>query len=153
VAEGLVVGIFQNSDAKALEGALSGQQIDLTKVKVVGGRAEDPDESQLEFVDVIEDMESNSLSDEMTAETGVWDETGTGVPGLGGRQTSLESFNRREPSKRYFAGFAIPDDEVDNFSDAVADGRSVVLYLDAGSDAQTVAAAFKAAGLRNVRAY
>lgn len=153
MAEGLVVGIFLNSDSKALESALAAQQIDLSKVKVVGGRAEDPDESQLEFVDVIEDMESNSLSDEMTEQTGVWDETGTAVPGLGGRQATLDSFNRPEPSKRYFAAFAIPDDEVDNFSDAVADGRSVVLYPDAGSNAQKIAAAFKAAGLRNVRAY
>jgi rhodanese-related sulfurtransferase len=154
VATGLVVGIFPEADAKALEGALSGQQIDLSKVKVVGGRAEDPDESQLEFVDVIEDMESNSLSDEMTQGVGVWDETGTNVPGIGGRQATLGEFTHYDlPHRRYFASFAIPEDEVENFSDAVADGRSVVLYPDAGSDAQKIAAAFKAAGLRNVRSY
>ena len=34
-----------------------------------------------------------------------------------------------------------------------ADGRSVVLYPDPGADAQQIAAAFRAAGLRNVRAY
>jgi hypothetical protein len=153
VAAGLVVGIFPEADAKTLEGALSAQQIDLSKVKVVAGRAEDPDESQLEFVDVIEDMESNSLSDDMTQGVGVFDETGTNVPGLGGREPTLESFEEPEPSKRYFASFAIPDDEVDNFSDAVADGRAVVLYPDAGSDAEKIVAAFRAAGLRNVRAY
>jgi hypothetical protein len=154
VAAGLVVGIFPEADAKALEGALSGQQIDLSKVKVVGGRAEDPDESQLEFVDVIKDMESNSLSDEMTTGLGVWDETGTAVPGLGTtREATLESFVEPEPSRRYFTSFAIPDDEVDNFNDAVADGRSVVLYPEAGADAEKIAAAFRAAGLRNVRAY
>jgi ABC-type nitrate/sulfonate/bicarbonate transport system substrate-binding protein len=152
--EGLVVGIFSGSDSKALESALSEQQIDLSKVKVVGGRAEDPDESQLEFVDVIEDMESNSLSDDMTAGVGVWDETGTSVPGIGGRQATLESFSHRDnDTKRYFSGFPIPTDEIENFDDAVADGRSVVLYPDAGSNDQTIAAAFKAAGLRNVRAY
>jgi len=154
VAAGLVVGIFPDSDTKALEGALSGQQIDLSKVKVVGGRAEDPDATQLEFVDVIEDMESNSLSDDMTQGVGVWDETGTSVPGLGGHQPRLDAFSHGDqPSKRYFSGFNIPDDEVDNFSDAVADGRSVVLYPDAGADAQRIADAFRAAGLRNVRAY
>jgi hypothetical protein len=154
VAAGLVVGIFPGSDAKALENALSAQQIDLSKVKVVGARAEDPDVSQLEFVDVIEEMESNSFSDDMTKGQGVWDETGTGVPGIGGRRTTLDSFTHREGARqRYFAGFNIPSDEVDNFSDAVADGRAVVLYPDAGPNAQTVAAAFRAAGLRNVRAY
>ncbi|MGA9945023.1 MAG: hypothetical protein WBP75_08285 [Candidatus Cybelea sp.] len=153
MAAGLVVGIFPEANAKTLEGALSAQQIDLSKVKVVAGRAEDPDESQLEFVDVIEDMESNSLSDDMTQGVGVFDETGTNVPGVGGRQATLESFAEPEPSKRYFASFAIPDDEVDNFTDAVADGRAVVLYPDAGSDAEKIVAAFRAAGLRNVRAY
>ena len=50
-------------------------------------------------------------------------------------------------------GFAIPPDEVDNFDQAVADGRAVVLYPDAGADAQAVVTAFRAAGLRNVRSY
>ncbi|MGA8099001.1 MAG: hypothetical protein WB810_10110 [Candidatus Cybelea sp.] len=153
MAARLVVGIFPEANAKTLEGALSAQQVDLSKVKVVAGRAEDPDESQLEFVDVIEDMESNSLSDDMTQGVGVFDETGTNVPGLGGRQPTLESFAEPEPSKRYFTSFAIPDDEVDNFTDAVADGRAVVLYPDAGQDAEKIVAAFRAAGLRNVRAY
>jgi hypothetical protein len=155
VATGLVVGIFPDNDAKALEGALSGQQIDLSKVKVVGGRAEDGYESQLQFVDVIEDMESNSLSDDMTQHVGVFDETGTDVPGIvEGRQETLEEFTHYDlQHRRYFASFAIPDDEVENFSDAVADGRAVVLYPDAGSDEQKIAAAFKAAGLRNVRSY
>jgi hypothetical protein len=156
VAAGLVVGIFAGTDTKALEGALSGQQLDLSKIKVVGGRAEDADESQLEFVDVIEDMDSNSLSDDMTQGVGVFDETGTNVPGLGGRQATLEQFRHSEganATRRYFAGFPISPDEIDNFNDAVADGRAVVLYPDAGSNAQAVAAAFKAAGLRNVRTY
>jgi hypothetical protein len=154
VAEGLVVGIFPGSDAKAIESALSAQQVDLSKVKVVGGRAEDPDGTKLQFVDVIEDMESNSLSDDMTQGVGVFDETGTSVPGIVGRQATLDSFSESESAcARYFSGFPIPDDEVDNFCDAVADGRAVVLYPGAGADAETIAAAFEAAGLRNVRAY
>jgi hypothetical protein len=157
VPEGLVVGIFPGSDTKALETALSAQQLDLSKLKVVGGRAEDPDSSKLEFVDVMAEMESNSLSDDMTKGVGVWDETGTDVPGVGGSQATqatLGSFTHYDmPSGRYFAGFGIPADEVENFSDAVADGRSVVLYPGAGPDAEKIAAAFTAAGLRNVRAY
>ncbi len=151
---GLVVGIFPESDPAALESALSGQQIDLSKVKVVSAKPGDPESSQLEFVDVIEEMESNSLSDDMTQGVGVWDETGTGVPGIGGHQAPLESFARRDSApKRYFAAFSIPADEVDNFGDAVADGRAVVLYPDAGSNAEAIAQAFRAAGLRNVRSY
>ncbi len=159
MTQGLVVGIFPEPDPKGLESALSAQKIDLSKVKVVGGdpSAANDEPSQLEFVDVIEDMESNSLSDDMTRGEGVLpDSGGTTVPGIGGagRQPTLESFTHYDdPTRRYFAAFAIPSDEVDNFGDAVAEGRSVVLYLDAGADAPAVAAAFRAAGLRNVRAY
>lgn len=159
MASGLVVGIFSGTDPKALESALVAQQIDLSKVKVVSTSVTDDDDdegdSQLQFVDVIADMEDNSLVDDMTRGLGVWDETGTGVPGLAdGRQATLDQFEHRDdPTRAYLAGFAIPSDEVDNFGDAVAEGRSVVLYSDAGSDAQSVAAAFKAAGLRNVRSF
>jgi hypothetical protein len=154
VAESLVVGIFPSSDAKALESALAAQQVDLSKVKVVGGSIQDTANSQLEFIDVITDMESNSLSDDMTKGSGVWDETGTDVPGIGGRQATLGQFRHRDATpSTVFADFPIPSDEVDNFSDAVAGGRAVVLYSGAGADAATVAAAFRAAGLRNVRSY
>jgi hypothetical protein len=157
VASGLVVGIFSGTDPKTLESALAAQQIDLSKVKVVSTSVSDEDEgaTQLEFVDVIADMEDNSLSDDMTHGTGIMASSGgTGVPGIGGRGPRLDSFRHRDdPTRAYLAGYAIPSDEVANFGDAVAQGRSVVLYSDAGSDAQSVAAAFKAAGLRNVRAY
>jgi rhodanese-related sulfurtransferase len=158
VAQSLVVGIFKDSDPNALESALSAQQIDLDKVKVVS--MDPPDENdestQLEFVDVIAEMGNNERSDEMMQGVGVFDETGTGVPGIssGGRQASLDSFSHHEAAARlYFKGFSIPSDEIDNFGDAVAEGRAVVLYSDAGSDLQTAAAALKAAGLRNVRVY
>jgi hypothetical protein len=157
VAAGLVVGIFPQSDPKALESALSAQHIDLSKVKVVSGAAGDAaaENSALEFVDVAAEMESNSLSDDMTRGMGIMgDSGGTGVPGIGGRQATLDSFSSRGgASRQYLAAFAIPPDEVDNFDQAVADGRAVVLYPDAGTDIQNVAAAFRAAGLRNVRAY
>ncbi|MBV9719546.1 MAG: hypothetical protein JOZ77_09505 [Candidatus Eremiobacteraeota bacterium] len=161
MATSLVVGIFPDSDHQALESALSAQQIDPSRVKVISANAPDPEDesTQLVFVDVIADMESNSLSDDMTHGTGVLpDSGGTGVPGISsggtGPQATLESFTHHEAaSLRYLEGLGIPEDERENFGDAVADGRSVVLYSDAGSDAQTVAAAFKAAGLRNVREY
>jgi rhodanese-related sulfurtransferase len=151
----LVVGIFPGTDAKALEGALSAQQLDLSKVKVVSGRAEDDDECQLEFVDVIEDMEDNSYSDQMEHGLGMLDDSsGTGVPGLTSPTERYEPIGHQESAcRKYFTGFDIPSDEIDNFEDAVADGRAVVLYPDAGSNSEAVAAAFKAAGLRNVRSY
>ena len=70
------------------------------------------------------------------------------------RQATLESFTHHEAcDARYFAGFAIPADEVDNFDDAVADGRASFSIPTPARTQRTIAAAFKAAGLRNVRAY
>jgi rhodanese-related sulfurtransferase len=159
VATGLVVGIFPSSDPSALEAALGGQQIDLSKVKVVrrsSGKTDDiAEESQLDFVDVEKAMESNDLSDEMTKGTGVMsDGGGTSVPGLGGSNATLESFSSRNSGHNtYLAGIGIPLDEADNFNEAIEDGRSVVAYPGAGENSAAVATAFKAAGLRNVRTY
>lgn len=158
MAEGLVVGIFPQSDPKALESALSAAQVDLSKIKVVtiGAADDDAEESEIEFVDVIEELEDESRADEITRGTGIMsDSGGTSVPGIsGGRQVTLDSFRHRDdPARRYLAGYAIPDDEVDNFGDAVAEGRAVVIYSQPGADAQQIADAFRAAGLKNVRAY
>lgn len=156
MAVGLVIGIFSDSDAKALEDALSAQQIDLSKVKVFAGDGDDSESSTLDFIEVFSETESiTGLSDDMTRGTGVLaDSGGTAVPGLTGPDARFKAFFREEGvSKHYLDGFPVPDDEVENFDDAIADGRAVVLYPDAGADEQKVAAAFRAAGLQNVRSY
>lgn len=153
---GLVVGIYPNSDPKALEGALEAQHVDLSKVKVVSSNAPDEsDDSALQFVDVIAELEHDSDADEMTHGRGIMsDSGGTGVPGISGRQTSLGSFRSSTSARRrYLAAYPIPSDEVDNFDEAVAAGRAVVLYPEAGTDAPAIAAALRAAGLLNVRSY
>jgi hypothetical protein len=156
VAVGLVIGIFSDSDAKALEDALSAQQIDLSKVKVFAGDGDDSESSTLDFIEVFSETESiTGLSDDMTRGTGVLaDSGGTAVPGLTGPEPRFRAFFPEEgESKHYLDGFPVPDDEVENFDDAIADGRAVVVYPDAGADEQKIAAAFKAAGLQNVRSY
>lgn len=158
MSQSLVVGIFSGSDPAAIESALSAAQIDLSKVKVVrmGSGRSDPaaESSDLDFIDVAASMESNSLSDDMTKGMGIMgDAGGTGVP-MGRSSASLGSFNSRGGSgKNYLSGLPIPTDEVDNFNDAIEAGRAVIAYPDANPDAATIAAAFRAAGLRNVRTY
>ncbi len=160
MARGLVVGIFPGADPAAISSALSAAQIDGSKVKVLlkssATGVEIPTDSELTFEDVFEDMEGNSLADDMTKGLGIMgDGGGTGVPGIsGGRQASLGSFSSAsEPAKNYVGSLAIPDDEADNFNEAIEDGRAVVIYADAGDDAGKISAAFKSAGLRNVRSY
>ncbi len=155
MSRGLVVGIFPSSDPAAIEAALAGQQVDLSKIKVLrsasaAGVADDS--SELDFVDVVENMESNSLSDDMTKGLGIMgDSGGTGVPM--GKSASLGSFSSRGESKNYLSGLAVPEDEAGNFNEAIEAGRAVIAYPDAGSDADKVTAAFRAAGLKNVRSY
>lgn len=156
MAAGLVIGIFSESNAKALEDALLAQQIDPSKVKVFASEGDDSEPSSLDFIEVFSETESISgLSDDMTRGTGVLaDSGGTAVPGVGGPEARFKAFFPEEAvSKHYLDDFPVPDDEVDNFDDAIADGRAVVLYPDAGADEQKIAAAFKAAGLLNVRSY
>jgi hypothetical protein len=156
VSQGLVVGIFATSDPAAIQSALSGAQIDANRVKVIRlASASSPadESSELDFIDVAASMESNSLSDDMTKGLGIMgDAGGTGVP-MGRTSASLGSFNSRGDAQNFLAGFGIPSDEVDNFNDAIEAGRSVVAYPDAGADAEKIAAAFRTAGLRNVRVY
>ena len=151
MSQTLVVGIFPGSDPTEIENALSGQHIDLAKVKVVSrARSEQQDDSALHFMDVEEAMEHNSLSDDMTKGKGIMgDSGGTEVPGVGGRGPTLAAF-RHSARPSYFGAWPIPEDEVDNFNGAVDEGRAVILYSDADGD---VAAKFRAAGLRNVRQY
>ena len=156
MSKGLVVGIFPGSDPTAIESALSSNNVDLSKIKVVlraNAKAEQMDASEIDFMDVGEAMDHNSFTDDMTKGKGIMgDSGGTSVPGVGGRGPSLSAFSHSN-STSYLGGFGIPNDEVDNFNGAIDEGRAVVAYPDAGESAGNVAAAFKAAGLRNVRTY
>jgi predicted dehydrogenase len=151
----LVIGISSEPDAKKLESALSAQQIDVGKVKVLASDGDDSESSGLTFLEVATEVDSETFGDDIMRGTGVLaDSGGTSVPGLSGYQDRLDVFSHQSGTTRhYLAGFPVPDDEVENFDDAIAEGRAVVLYPDAGADAQKIVAAFRAAGLQNVRSY
>ncbi|MBV8148876.1 MAG: hypothetical protein JO092_07275 [Candidatus Eremiobacteraeota bacterium] len=155
MSQGLVVGISPSADPTAIQSALSSQQIDLANVKVVSHKPIDDtgDDSGIHFMDVEEAMEHNAMTDDITHGKEILEDSGgTSVPGLGGRGPSLREFTHAE-RPNYLTAFPIPDDEVDNFNGAIDEGRAVVVYPGAGEKADTVAAAFRAAGLRNVRLY
>jgi hypothetical protein len=153
VAQRLIVGIFPDSDGAAIESALIGARIDPGQATVVrrAGVSDDDSAPDLQFVDVVLEQEVNSYSDDMTKGMGIMgDGGGTGVPM--GRDASASSFAKRPSGPGYFSNSGIPDDEVDNFNDAVNEGRAVVLYRGA-DDADATATALRTAGLRNVRVY
>jgi hypothetical protein len=82
-------------------------------------------------------------------------DTGTGVPGLSSGTTIV-------PGASFFAGdalgdrlgdFAIPDDEAENYRDALAAGRSLIAYFADEATADRAEAAFRAAGLAKVKRF
>jgi hypothetical protein len=148
----LVIGIYSDSDTKALEDALTAQQIDPSKITVVSSGVEENDHPWSSFIRALRSEDSSH--DDLTEGTGILAETGTGVPGLTRPLPQFDSFEHRgNETKHYLADYPVPDDEVENFDDAIAEGRAVVLYPNAGADEPTILVAFKAAGLHNVRAY
>lgn len=151
MAAGLVVGIFPEAKASSLEPALAAQNVDARKVRVFSIDGDDG-ESELQFVDVV--READEQYGDMTRNTGVLpDSSGTSVPGIQGSEVPLASFVTPDSSKHYLDGYGIPDDEVDNFDDAIREGRAVVVYSGDPSEAPAIEAAFKTAGLLHVRSY
>jgi hypothetical protein len=157
MASQLIVGIFPSTDAAALEKALSGVPgLDRERLRVYAADAgAAPQGSSVQFTLVKPDP-AEELSPELTHGTGVMtDFGGTDVPGVtDSREQSLSDFGDEQQFPNYLASAPIPDDEVDNYNEALAEGRSVVTYSVA-SDAETadMQRALRAAGLRNVEAF
>lgn len=150
---GIVVGIFPDADPQALQQALASQpSVEVSKVRVITDAA--PSQAHADalfsFVHVAESQLSNSLSDDMTRGMGIiGDAGGTSVPGMN-RGTSLSSFFNGGAAN-YLTGLGVPDDEANNFNDAIINGRCVVVY--SGDAPEGVREAFRGAGLRNIRVY
>ena len=66
---------------------------------------------------------------------------------------TVSSFSETEAAPDYLSGVAIADDEVDNYNEAIEEGRAVAVYSAAGGDMTAAEAAFKAAGHKNVRSF
>ena len=151
----LVTGILATCDPQEIARALSAQNIDPGTVKVVTKDAPSQahDDSIIDFIYVAQAQEANDFSDDMTHGTGMMsDSGGTGVPGIGGRSASLSSIASSHGDRlNFLSAFAIPRDQIENYNDAITDGRCVVVCQT--SDAATVADSFRAAGLRNVKTF
>ncbi|HEY6325674.1 MAG TPA: hypothetical protein VIW73_04035 [Candidatus Cybelea sp.] len=158
MASQLIVGIFPSTDAAALEKALSGAPgLDRERLRVFMAESEAaaPEGSSLTYTLLKPDVEEE-LSPELTHGTGLLtDFGGTDVPGItDSREQSLTDFEGERQFPNYLGFLAIPDDEVDNFNEAITEGRSVVAYsVESEGEGAEAQRALRAAGLRNVERF
>jgi hypothetical protein len=139
---GLVVtGISQNGDIAALEAALKGAGLPLDPIQLIG-----PDDST-----------QGAASSMGIANTGLnlGGGQGTGVPGitsasaLGGGGGSR--YFRNEALSDRLGDLEIPDDQVQNYIDALQAGRSVVAYFAKADTVAQVETIFRSPGVGLVR--
>jgi hypothetical protein len=158
MASQLIVGIFPSTDAAALGKALSGAPgLDRERLRIfmADSGAAPPQDASLQYTLLKPDVEEE-LSPELTHGTGLLtDFGGTDVPGVtDSRRQSLTDFAEEQEFPNYLGFLAIPDDEVDNYNEALAEGRSVVAYsVESDSEGAEAQRALRAAGLRNVERF
>ena len=142
---GLVVtGISQNGDTSALEAALKAAGLPLDPLQLIG-----PDDSTQGAAS------SMGLTNPGLMTGGG---QGTGVPGvtsvspIGG---SGSRYFRNEALSDRLGDLEIPDDQVDNYVDALAAGRSVVAYFAKAENVTQVETIFRepSTGLARVKKF
>jgi len=139
---GLVVtGISQDGDIAAFEAALKAAGLPLDPIQLIG-----PDDST-----------QGAASQAGIVDPGIMTGggQGTGVPGLG-RPTAGgygTQYFRNETLSDRLGDLEIPDDEVENYVDALQDGRSVVAYFARPENIDAVTAIFKSSGLVKVKTF
>ena len=143
----VVTGISQDGDTAALEQALKSAGLSLEVFEVLG-----PDDA---------DSLVSSGQIDTAIITGSGLESGTGVPGLtnsgvpgmtsapriGGGTIAGDSLWDR------LADMAIPDDEVENYAEALEAGRSIVAYHGDAATVAKIEGLFGSAGLAKVKTF
>jgi hypothetical protein len=95
-------------------------------------------------------VDGGTLTGGLETGTGVPGLTGSGVPGIGSEPGSeLGTGSIWEQ----LSDLEIPDDELENYADALDAGRSIVAYHAVTRDIAAVEGAFRSAGLANVRRF
>jgi hypothetical protein len=77
---------------------------------------------------------------------------GTGVPGVDTSVTQLGALSH-EHGAWHIGALPIPEDEAENYSDAIDDGRSVIAYTADNADTAAIETAFRNAGLAHVKTF
>jgi len=141
---GLVVtGISQDGDISAIEAALKEAGLPLDPIQLIG-----PDDSTQGAASRTGIMEGGLM-------TGGGQ--GTGVPGVTSGVPTAGGFGthyfRNETLSDRLGDLEIPDDEVENYVDALQAGRSVVAYFAKADNIDAVTTIFRASGLAKIKTF
>ena len=142
----VVTGISPHSDVSDLEKKLKEAGFSLDPVQVIS-----PGDSDHSLAEVTGSMR---LDTDLNLGAG----QGTGVPGLSGGagagSRTNSSYFRSEELWDRLGDFEIPDDEVENYLEAVQAGRSVVAYFaHTQENVAKLEELFRASGLAKVKTF
>ena len=144
----VVTGISQDGDTAPLEQALKEAGLALDHFDAI-----EPDDAQSSLAESGL-IDTGSLAGGLETGTGVPGLTGSGIPGITGapRLTELDTAAGDSLWDR-LADFAIPDDEMENYAEALEAGRSIVAYHGDAQNVAQVEALFVGAGLTKIRTF
>ncbi len=141
---GLVVtGISQDGDVAAIEAALKAANLPLDPIQLIG-----PDDSTQGAASSM-GLTNPGLMTGGGQGTGVPGIT-SGVPTAGGYGTR---YFRNEALSDRLGDLEIPDDEMDNYIDALSAGRSIIAYFAKAESVAAVEGLFRATGLLKVKTF
>jgi len=158
VADGhLVTGISQTSEPAQIEDTLcSKEAVDCDKLAVItkDSPSEQHENSIIQFLHAGQSAQTTDVSHDVIRGRAaiMTDAGGVNVPGISSDSRYIGFF--AEPHIiDHLADWPIPQDQIQNYNDAIEAGRSVVTYKADPEEASGVEQAFKDAGLKNVKTF
>lgn len=142
----IVTGISQDGNTSALEASLKAAGLSLESFDVLG-----PDEADV-ALSTSGLIDTGTLVGGLETGTGVPGLTGSGTPGIGGSARILGGSDSGSLWDR-LADLAIPDDEVENYAEALEAGRSLIAYHGSSNNVAKVEGLFRDGGLSKVKTF
>jgi len=140
-----VTGIAPTQDVGQLEKIIGGMGLDHDKFVVITKRerTDEHDDSFIEFAHAVETEGTNALN---------LGDTGTAVPQIKEPGTIQLGYLGHPHVVYHVGNLPIPEDEAENYNDAIENGRTVVAYPADGDTTATIAA-FHNAGILHVKSF
>lgn len=141
----VVTGISQDGNTAALEDAIKAAGLSLDAFEVIG-----PDDAEMPVAGGV--IGSGIITGGgLETGTGVPGLTGSGVPGITSAPRMIDLGNGSLWDR--LADLAIPDDEVENYAEALESGRSIVAYHGTSESVTQLETLFGSYGLTKVTTF